>query len=194
MGLFTSPSNQRTLSTPRVPLDPLPRQAGLFRDLSDAHGFLSQHVAHLVELLARVARLAAVVSAVATPLRMLDAGPLRRLGGLTMRARSVRHGQLFPSAWRPSGPLAPCIPWHPWAAAARSTSACHLPRGPPKGAGVLWSTTCSEVTRALVRGNGRIAQKAVPRRPGGAGHGPNVGLWHSSGISRQAPLSARLAI
>ena len=36
-----------------------PREAGLFGDLSDSHGLLPQHGAHLVELIARVARLVA---------------------------------------------------------------------------------------------------------------------------------------
>jgi hypothetical protein len=51
-------------------------RAPLAGNLSDAHRFLSQHVAHLVELIAGVARLAANVGAVATLLGMLDTGPL----------------------------------------------------------------------------------------------------------------------
>ncbi len=70
-----APTHQSTLSTRRVTLDPvddLPGQASLSRNLSDAHGLLSQHRADLVELLAREAWLAADVGAVATLLGVLD--------------------------------------------------------------------------------------------------------------------------
>jgi hypothetical protein len=47
------PNNQSTLSTRRVTLDPvdgLPGQAGLFGDLTDAHGLLAQRGASLAGL------------------------------------------------------------------------------------------------------------------------------------------------
>jgi hypothetical protein len=71
---LTSPKQPTHPQHPRVPLDPvdsLPGQAGLSRDLSDAHCFSSQHVAHLVEPLAHIARLAADVGAVPMLLRTL---------------------------------------------------------------------------------------------------------------------------
>jgi hypothetical protein len=58
----SSPSHQCTLSTCMITLDPvdsLSGQASFPRNLSDAHRFLSQHVAHPVELIACEARLAA---------------------------------------------------------------------------------------------------------------------------------------
>jgi hypothetical protein len=71
------PNNQRRLSTRRVILnsvDGLAGQAGLLRNLSDPHRLLPQHGAHLVELIARVARLAANVGAVAMLLGILNTG------------------------------------------------------------------------------------------------------------------------
>jgi len=82
-----SPSSQSSLSTRRVifdPVDGLSGQAGLFGDLSDAHGLLAEHGAHLDELLASEARLTATVGAVAALLGVLDTGPLSRLGGLSV--------------------------------------------------------------------------------------------------------------
>jgi len=79
------PSCQSRLSTRRVILnsvDGLPGQAGLFGDLSHAHGLLSQHGAHLGKLFRCEARLAAKVRALATLLGVLDTGPLSGLGGL----------------------------------------------------------------------------------------------------------------
>ncbi len=70
--------------SPLDPVDRLPGQGGLFGDLSDAHGLLPQHGAHLVELIARVAPLTAEVSPVVILLRMLDAGSLCSLGGLSL--------------------------------------------------------------------------------------------------------------
>jgi hypothetical protein len=71
-------ATKATLSTCRVTLDPVDGpsgQASFFGNLSDAHGLLPQHGAHLVELIAHVARLAADVGAVATLLGMLRARP-----------------------------------------------------------------------------------------------------------------------
>jgi hypothetical protein len=82
-----SPSNQRTLSTRRITLDPvdgLSGQASFLRNLRDVHHFLPQHGAHLVELLARVARLTANVGAVATLLGVLNTGSLCSLGSFSL--------------------------------------------------------------------------------------------------------------
>jgi hypothetical protein len=56
-----------TITSPKPPKHPQhpPGQAGLFGDLSNAHGLLSQHGVHLDELFARVARFAAEVGVVA---------------------------------------------------------------------------------------------------------------------------------
>ena len=84
---LTSPNPQSTLSTRRVTLDPvdgLPGQAGLSRNLSDAHGRLPQLGAHLVELLAREAWLTTEVGAVATLLGVLNTSPLCCLGRLSL--------------------------------------------------------------------------------------------------------------
>jgi hypothetical protein len=65
------------VSTRRLILDPATRSAGSGRplwNLSDAHGLLRQHGAHLVEQIARAAPLTAEVSPVVILLRMLDAG------------------------------------------------------------------------------------------------------------------------
>jgi hypothetical protein len=59
-------------------------QSGPFGDLSDALGLLPQHGAHLVELIARVAPLTAEISPLLILLRMLDAGSLYGLGGLSL--------------------------------------------------------------------------------------------------------------
>jgi hypothetical protein len=54
------------------------REASLIGDLSDTPGLLSQHGEHLVELIARVARLVADRGRPA--LRVPDSGPLRGPG------------------------------------------------------------------------------------------------------------------
>ena len=62
-----APGNQSSLSARRVILDTvngLSGKAGLLRDLSNAHCLLPEHGAHLDELLASEARLAAVGAAI----------------------------------------------------------------------------------------------------------------------------------
>ena len=79
------PGNQCSLSARRVTIDSvdsLSAQAGLLRDLSDARSLLLQHGPHLYELLACQAWLAPKISALTALLGVLDASPLRRLGGL----------------------------------------------------------------------------------------------------------------
>jgi hypothetical protein len=91
---ITSPKQPKHLSTRRLALDPidgLSGQASFIRDVSDAHRLLPQHGAHSIEMIARVAWLAAEVSALVIPLRVLDTGPLRRLGGLSLGLRGRRH-------------------------------------------------------------------------------------------------------
>ncbi len=76
----TAPRYQCSLSTRRVILDPidgLSGQSGLLRNVSDAQRLLSQHGAHLHELLAREARLPVKVGAFSTLLGVLDTGTLR---------------------------------------------------------------------------------------------------------------------
>jgi len=88
------PNSQSPLSTRRVTLDPvdsLPGQASLSRNLSDAHRFLSQHGAHLDELFAREAWLPTEVGAVAALLGMLDTGPLSGFGSLSLCLRGRGH-------------------------------------------------------------------------------------------------------
>ena len=59
-------------------------RASLSRNLSDVHRFVPEHTAHLVELIARVARLTADVGSVAMLLGVLDAGPLCSLGRFSL--------------------------------------------------------------------------------------------------------------
>jgi hypothetical protein len=76
---ITSPSHQSSLSTRRITLDPvdgLSGQAGLLGNLSDTHGPLPQHGAHLSKLFAGEARLSAEVGTFVILLGVLDAGPL----------------------------------------------------------------------------------------------------------------------
>jgi hypothetical protein len=87
-------NTQSTLSTHRVTLDPvdsLSGQASLSRNLSDAHGVLSQHLAHLVELLARETWLPAKIGSFVILFRMLDTGPLCSLDGLSLGLRGRSH-------------------------------------------------------------------------------------------------------
>src|SRR5258708_788584 len=116
------PSHQSTLRVTLDPVDGLAGQASLPRNLSDAHGLLPQHRAHLVKLIARVARLTAEVSAFSAMLCVLDTGPLCGLGGLSLclSGRGHEADQRITDSLlhRPRGPLAPshpCHPWHPWA-------------------------------------------------------------------------------
>ena len=69
-------------------IDRLPRQPRLGGDPRDPH--LAQHGPRMVELSARIARLAPKVRSVTVLLRMLDTGPLSGLG---------RFG--LPERWRP---------------------------------------------------------------------------------------------
>src|SRR5258707_2850030 len=88
------PNNQSRLSIRRVALDPIDGLSGQARfpsNLSDAHRFLPQHGAHLDELVARGARLAADVGAVATLLGVLDTGPLCGLVSLSPCLRGRGH-------------------------------------------------------------------------------------------------------
>jgi hypothetical protein len=92
--LSNTPGREGGLSGGRIILDAihgLSRQASAPGDLANACGF-AKHRLRAFELLAAVARLAALVSScVSIGLRVRDAGALRLLRSLCLRLRRCRH-------------------------------------------------------------------------------------------------------